>query len=271
MRNLTSHVLVAVLVIVLPPGVAVGQGGVEYPADSLFLPEVLTGVTVGSLEITDTGTITDLNARISFQASLNSNSLLALSLDLVSPSGTVVRLATGQNPGDGNLRGPTLFATLFDDEASRSIDEGQPPYAGSFQPQETLSAFDGESITGTWQLVVFKNASVGGNFEWSLLFNAPDVGVGTEVESRLSPIEVITFPNPSVLTTNLYFTLPVSSVVRVTLYDALGRRKAVLIDGQLSAGTHGYTLDTSGLSPGVYYCRLIVSGNARVTSMVVQR
>ena len=40
--------------------------------------------------------------------------------------------------------------------------------------------------------------------------------------------------------------------VSVVVYDALGRRMAVLHDGLLGAGTHALRLDATGLPPGVY-------------------
>lgn len=102
------------------------------------------------LVITDTGTIGDLDVNVTVQLPEHGE----LIFDLTSPSGTTVRfLSTEGGPGDG------LQNVTFDDEAS-----GLPPsfvvngtcwVDQDFQPApDSFSAFDGESITGTWTLTV---------------------------------------------------------------------------------------------------------------------
>ena len=62
----------------------------------------------------------------------------------------------------GGIDGSTLYATVFDDEASGGIHSGTSPYLGSYQPVGSLSAIDGESITGTWTLVVNNTSNYSG-------------------------------------------------------------------------------------------------------------
>jgi hypothetical protein len=44
--------------------------------------------------------------------------------------------------------------------------------------------------------------------------------------------------------------------VKLSVYDLLGREVAVLLNGRKEAGRHEETFDASGLSSGVYVCRL---------------
>ncbi len=72
-----------------------------------------------------------------------------LGLTLVSPAGSRVSLATARD-----FLGPNYDDTIFDDEASQSINEGSPPYAGSFRPVSPLSILDNTSTQGAWKLEV---------------------------------------------------------------------------------------------------------------------
>ncbi len=64
------------------------------------------------------------------------------------------------------------------------------------------------------------------------------------------------YPNPFNPSTNLSYTLDSPSLVNLTVYDALGREVAVLINGFQSAGTHVNALHGSNLAGGVYFAVL---------------
>lgn len=65
------------------------------------------------------------------------------------------------------------------------------------------------------------------------------------------------YPNPFNPTTQIRFGLPAASGVTLEIYDVLGRRVAVLIDGRtLAAGWHEMAFDASGLSSGTYIYRI---------------
>ena len=100
-----------------------------------------------------------------------------------SPYGTSVVLGAGggvtTSPYWVGDDGSSLYNTIFDDEASSSIYEGTPPFVGSFSPDELLSAFDGESMIGDWNLVLYSEEPHDITIDWSLeieseLFNASD-------------------------------------------------------------------------------------------------
>ena len=64
-------------------------------------------------------------------------------------------------------------------------------------------------------------------------------------------------PNPFQSHATLAVTLPAAEPVDVALFDALGRRLAVLYDGLLSGpATHRFTLNGAALPPGVYLVRV---------------
>lgn len=63
------------------------------------------------------------------------------------------------------------------------------------------------------------------------------------------------FPNPTVGRAALRLHLGRTQPVRVAVFDALGRRVAVLHEGLLPAGAHSFALDTAALPSGVYVVR----------------
>lgn len=64
------------------------------------------------------------------------------------------------------------------------------------------------------------------------------------------------YPNPFNPSTVISYQLPVSSEVRLEVYDMLGRRVAELVNGQIEAGRYTVNFDASGLSSGIYLYRL---------------
>ncbi len=64
------------------------------------------------------------------------------------------------------------------------------------------------------------------------------------------------YPNPFNPSTVISYQLPVNSNVELTVYNALGRKVAVLVNQEQVSGQHSVTFDASGLASGVYYYRL---------------
>ncbi|HUI09721.1 MAG TPA: T9SS type A sorting domain-containing protein [Bacteroidota bacterium] len=79
------------------------------------------------------------------------------------------------------------------------------------------------------------------------------------------------YPNPFNPTTTISFDIPARSHTLLAVYDMLGRRIAVLIDGMLDAGTYTAPFDGTRLASGIYFYRLEVAGAIRTGKMVLQR
>ncbi len=119
------------------------------------------GPTVSILEIGQNISIADLNVQLTIDFEPRSYSVYQtvadLEIYLESPAGTRVRLVKF-NDADGSF----FTNTMFDDEANSRLSGGHDPYTGSFRPNSSLSAFDGENASGTWSLVV--SAAVNFNY-----------------------------------------------------------------------------------------------------------
>ncbi len=68
---------------------------------------------------------------------------------------------------------------------------------------------------------------------------------------------VTNYPNPFNPSTEITYQLPVNSTVSLKVYDMLGRKVAVLVDGERKiAGEHSVSFDAGALSSGIYLYRL---------------
>jgi len=82
--------------------------------------------------------------------------------------------------------------------------------------------------------------------------------VGTESQIEVLPASVHlaqNFPNPFNPTTAISYHLPANSLVRLEVFDVLGRKVASLVEEQKPAGSYVVQWDASSVSSGVYFCR----------------
>ena len=64
------------------------------------------------------------------------------------------------------------------------------------------------------------------------------------------------YPNPFNPVTRIEFDISNAGRVSLLVFDILGREVAVLVNEDLAAGRYERPFDASGLSSGVYLCRL---------------
>lgn len=79
------------------------------------------------------------------------------------------------------------------------------------------------------------------------------------------------YPNPFATTTSIPVSLAEPSSVRLTVYNMLGQKVALLVDGDwLPAGRHVVEWTPAGMAGGAYLCELQV-GPSRLTRVIVHR
>jgi hypothetical protein len=76
------------------------------------------------------------------------------------------------------------------------------------------------------------------------------------------------YPNPFNPVTKIAFTVPITSHVKLEVYDIQGKKVSTLFDGTKRAGTHIINFDGSNLSSGVYMYKLI-SGEQTITKKMI--
>lgn len=136
----------------------------SFPIPGQTIPD--QSVLVDSIFVSDSRNVKDVNVTINIVHPFVSD----LFISLVGPTGQQVDLV--RNIGGS---GDNFTFTVFNDEATRSIlsaTAADAPFTGSWRPMQSLSAFDGQSAAGQWQLVIrdTKGNDVGSLLEWSLDF-----------------------------------------------------------------------------------------------------
>jgi hypothetical protein len=79
------------------------------------------------------------------------------------------------------------------------------------------------------------------------------------------------YPNPFNPTTTVRFEVRGSGLVRLSVFDVLGREVASLVNGELAAGEYSIPFPADGLASGEYFYRLTVGEKSSVRKMVVVR
>jgi subtilisin-like proprotein convertase family protein len=152
--RMTLDVTTAQGAFVVPIRVPTGAASSPASLNSGDVPKSIASnhatTVTSTLSVPAPGLIKDLDVRI---GSLLHTWVGDLRISLIGPDATTVVLT--DRPGGLDNSGDNLVNTVFDDEASASINSGSPPYSGSFRLNaDQLSRFDGKQQQGTWTLQV---------------------------------------------------------------------------------------------------------------------
>ncbi|MEM1093847.1 MAG: T9SS type A sorting domain-containing protein [Bacteroidota bacterium] len=79
------------------------------------------------------------------------------------------------------------------------------------------------------------------------------------------------YPNPFNPVTTIGFAVPRAQQVTLAVYDVLGRRVQVLVDGVLSAGRHEALFEAATLPSGTYIYRLETAGQALTKTLTLMK
>ena len=75
---------------------------------------------------------------------------------------------------------------------------------------------------------------------------------------------VSVIPNPAVVTTKIFYELPVDGRVSIKVFDMLGRQITTLTETNKQAGIHSIDLNVASLQKGMYYYRITVKSAMQV-------
>jgi hypothetical protein len=79
------------------------------------------------------------------------------------------------------------------------------------------------------------------------------------------------YPNPFNPSTKITYNLPSNSVVRLKVYDVLGKKVADLVNKEQAAGFYEINFDASNLSSGVYFYRLETGSFVKTKKMLLMK
>jgi len=120
----------------------------------------INGIT-DSLVVSDSAILTDLNVYVNATHTWVGDLIFVLTHETTGTSVTIID-RSGSPSSSFGCSGDNIDAIL-DDEAASPVESecsaGTPTINGTFTPNNPLSAFDGEDLSGTWTLTVSDNAS----------------------------------------------------------------------------------------------------------------
>lgn len=216
---------------------------------------------------TGTDNLVRLELRIDSLVHTNAKDLI---ISLISPNGVTRQLSVNSGL---NIPSTGMIHTVFSDSALMPIDSGSVTYTGYFAPKEFLGIHNSFSPDGAWILKI--TDTFGGNtgtlYKWCLnvTYQTP---IGIQNVSGEVPETFIlsqNYPNPFNPVTNIRFSVPAASNVKITVYDITGREAAVLVNEFKTRGNYNVDFNAAGLSSGVYFYRLETKDFTDVKKMVL--
>ena len=77
------------------------------------------------------------------------------------------------------------------------------------------------------------------------------------------------YPNPFNPSTKIKFDLPVSSAVKIVVFDVLGREVSTLVKGNMQPGSYEIDFNASDYPTGIYFYRIEANGFSSVKKMAL--
>lgn len=127
-----------------------------------------------------------------------------------------------------------------------------------------------QTYDGGYEMTGYRGYSSGAYFIFNAKLAADEVGIN---ESTFHIPDQITlrqnYPNPFNANTTISFTLLEQQDVNLIVYDLLGRKVEVLLDGTAEAGNHRIIFDASEYPSGVYFYRMMVGNTDQTKPMIL--
>ena len=109
---------------------------------------------------------------------------------------------------------------------------------------------------------------------------SPAFSVGNWIDHGATPVEsddeiplnfalYQNYPNPFNPSTTIRYDVPVQDVVRLVVYDILGREVSIVENGVHAAGRYSSNFNAEKISSGVYFYRLTVGNRTALKKMIV--
>jgi uncharacterized repeat protein (TIGR01451 family) len=197
-----------------------GTNGLPLRFDNFTPVAIPDGYAPGTNSFIFVNNITSSVEKVTVSLYMNHRFDVDMLIDLVAPDGTTVPLSTSRGgPGQdfGIACSPDSSRTTFDDNAATSIANGNPPFMGTFRPEQPLAAFIGKSgtnVNGLWRLHLTDNIQfgLGTNQCWSLFITPSScVDGGGQCPGLDLGITMTDAPDPATIGGNLVYTMVVSN------------------------------------------------------------
>ncbi len=98
--------------------------------------------------------------------------------------------------------------------------------------------------------------------------------VSVNEENQIQPKEYLlyqNYPNPFNPSTKIRFAILNSGIVKLKVFDILGREVKILVNNELASGLHEVEFDASNLSSGIYFYRIESGSFSQTKKMILLR
>ena len=217
-----------------------------------------TPTITSSLTIPSGGSIADVNITMNITHTWIND----LTATLTSPSGTVVQLfsreCTSASIND-------IVAT-FDDSGVALVCGNNPGISGTVLPDQVLSAFNGETSTGTWILTVSDafNLDGGSLNSWSLNICTVQPLANEDFDFE----EFALYPNPNNGSFTVKFLSNSSNDIGVNVYDISGRE--VYKKSFSNTGNFNENINLDNVQTGVYLVSIIDGTKKTMKKIIIE-
>ena len=249
-----------------PDGDAVSIESFTFPAGGTLTQEGDSSFTytpsVGTLSDSFTYTITDgaLTSTATVSVSVEPSDEGGVTLTVADVSDPVVagqRVTFDLSVVNGSSGDVAGVGALVTDPNGRTLRQRLNLYGGTIAPGESFSSprskrIPAGAVLGTYTADIQAVSPSGDVLASQTITFEVISGAGLRVAEPLAA-----FPNPAVSRATLRFGLAEEAVVRLAIYDALGREVAVLLDGPAGAGIAEHAVEAAALPAGLYVARLV--------------
>lgn len=216
-------------------------------------------VTVNStVQVAETNIISDVNITLSIAHTWVNDMIITL----ISPSGTQVWLV---NRPCTNAALANMNAT-FNDGGSPIVCGNNPAIFGTVIPFESLSAFNGEPMNGTWTLRVLDVANQDGGAinSWSLNLCSSEAVELSTIDNSIQNFSV--FPNPNKGDFTITFTSNSTNKINVDVFDIRGRK--VYSKEYQNIGFFNENIQLRDFQSGIYLVK-VQDGEKQITKKII--
>jgi hypothetical protein len=96
-----------------------------------------------------------------------------------------------------------------------------------------------------------------------------EFAISAVAQTPTTALQIQSYPNPFSQSTTVTFSSQDVGFAEVRVVNLLGAQVAQLFPGELSAGEHSFTLDASGMAPGMYECIVRMNGQVQRVGMIL--
>jgi len=165
----------------------------------------------------------------------------------------------------------TCFASFIDSVATSKEYNSSPLLAGE-QRDVSLHVLSFQNYgVGRFHIVIGDAANISDTIGYNLTATASVTDVDNENEKVEDYYLSQNFPNPFNPSTIINFGIEHPGLVEIAIYNILGNKIAAIFKGYKTAGNHSVRFESSNLSSGVYFYKIVAGDFVQTKKMILEK